>query len=314
MNTKNRPTIKEILGNREIKTRIPEGGTNNRTTIIEIEGQEYVLRKEDIGGFQLRRAFNAQTLAKKMGVDVANIVAHNFDYKEKYYWTVEEKIAGDHFYPDRMSEAESKSACIDLGRQFKLMHTVECDRFGLLPPYPYKTYQEWEDHKPEEVKKSEELTGPVFKSFADYSNYRINRLKQACQAANLDSKYIDKVKIIFAQYDYQGTPRFCGGDTRTSNVLTSKGKIEAIIDWEWAYGGDPASHVGAWSAWNNDIKYLDYFLEGYQPDDIESFRTKIVSYEISDIVNSILAYNDLNDQKSIDEMKTKLEKLIDERY
>ena len=91
-------------------------------------------------------------------------------------------------------------------------------------------------------------------------------------------------------------------------MIAVGGEIKAIIDWEWAYGGDPASHIGAWSAWNENPRLLDYFLEGYEPEDPESMRKDALKYEVVDTISTILSYGDMKDPKGIAMAKERLEK------
>ena len=306
-------SLKTALKADAIQARPLEGGTNGRTFLVEADGKEYVFRTEGRGGFQLKRAYNAQMLAKNAGVKTAEVVAHDFGTEGKDFWVLEKKCEGQHFIPDEMEEGEAKVACIDLGKQFRLMHEIELDRFSLLPPYPYLSYQEWEEKNPEEVKESENLTGPVQKTFSEWKERTKNKAAKAFRIASIDSQLLEQILELIESLNYQGTPRFCGGDTRTSNILVEKGKIQAIIDWEWAHGGDPASHIGAWSAWNENPRFLDYFLEGYEPEDLESMRKNVLKYEVVDTISTILSYSDMNDQKGMDAAKNKLEKLLKEK-
>ncbi len=305
-------SLQDTLGFSDINIKSLDGGTNNRTYVIHHKSDQYILRYEMSEGFQLRRSYNAQSWADSSGVKVPKVVAHNFDSHENIFWIVEEKIDGEHFDLNSLDEKSAIKTSYDLGHQFKLIHSKVVDKFGLVPPYPYQSYRDWYEINPGEVKVSENLTGPVFDNFESYKAKLISRMEEALLIIKLDLKLVEDLRMIFNQFNYSGLPLFCGGDTRVSNIITKDGSIKAIIDWEWAYGGDPASHIAGWSSGNLD-KYLDSFLKGYEPENFQQLKSQVLKYELLDAVTLINVYNDMGDKQAISNTAIKLIGLLREK-
>lgn len=314
--TKDNLPLEAIKGtlNIEILNLVPlGGGTNERTFVAKTEKGDFIVRIENIGGLQLRRAYNAQEKARKLDVSVPRVVAHNFNNTQAGLWTIEDKIEGVQFYPDQMSDEEAGATAVDLGRQLKIIHSVPCDRFGLIPPYPYASYEDWWKADAEQVQRSESLTGPVFKTFQEYIEFKKSKIEEALKILKIDPKYIDEIKNIYSQLEYEDVPRFCGGDTATTNILVNNGKVSAIIDWEWANGSDPAENIAAWSYWNKDTKHLDNLLRGYEPENLADFRKRVFLYEIVCAVNLAYVYKGLNDNSGIEQTKVTLERKLENK-
>lgn len=292
-----------------------QGGTNERTFLAQTNNGEFVVRIEDIGGLQLRRAYNAQEWARSLGVRIPHVLAYSFDNAKDGLWTVEEKIDGAHFYPDKMNDTNAKATAIDLGRQLRLLHSKSCDKFGLIPPYPYNSYEDWEKACPEQVRKSADLTGPVFKNFREYLTFKERKIQVAAEILGIHPDKIDEIKNIYSQLKYEGRPKFCGGDTATSNILVCNGRVAALVDLEWAHGGDPAENIAGWSYWNNNIKHLDNLLEGYKPKNLIDFRKRVLLYEIVCAINLARVYREMADEEGIKQTKETLErKLVNKHW
>ncbi len=291
-------SVGRILGLKDIQAKTLDGGTNSRTYLLEHQSSKYILRYELSPGLQLRRSLNAQLWAKSLGVKVPNVVAHNFDGDEEIFWIIEDWIDGNHFDLNSLTENEAIQTSYDLGKQFKLIHSKVVDRFGLIAPYPYSSYEEWSKINPEEVKFSENLTGPTFNNFKDYKVKLLSKLEEALLLANIGEDLCEDLRNIFKIFHYTESAKFCGGDTRTSNILISNDSVKSIIDWEWAYGGDPASHIASWSSGNKTI-YLDSFIEGYESTDPKELKARVLKYELLDAVTLINVYNDMKDDKAI---------------
>jgi aminoglycoside phosphotransferase (APT) family kinase protein len=286
------------------------GGTNERTFAAKTEKGEFVVRLEGVGGLQLKRAYNAQQRAARLGVSVPRMIAHNFDDAQAELWTIEDKVEGRPFYPDQMGEDEARATAVDLGRQLRAVNSATCDRFGLLPPYPYDSYGAWERVAPEETRKSENLTGPVFDSFRTQMEFKKGKIGTALELLGVERKRLSEIEEIYAALTYGETPKFCGGDTATSNILVANGKVTALIDWEWAHGGDPAENVAAWSYWNRDQRHLENFLEGYAPENLADFRRRVLLHEVAGAINLAHVYSGMKDVAGLRQTKETLERKL----
>jgi len=290
------------------------GGTNERTFVAKTEKGNFVIRFETLGGFQLKRGYAAQQKAEQLGVKVPRTIAHNLDDQNEYgLWTAEERVDGVPFFTDRMAASEAKGAALDLGKQLNIVHASKVDRFGLIPPYPYSSYEEWMKSDPEAVRRSENSTGPVFREFQESIDFKRDKIDSAFEIGRVDTKYLPEGKEVYSQLAYENDPRFCGGDTATSNILVNDGKVSAIIDWEWAHGGDPAENVAAWSYWNKDEQLLSNFLDGYKPENLAGFRKRVSLYEVMCAINLMHVYKGTGNWKGIEETKTILEKKLKDK-
>jgi len=304
--------IEEALGVDNLVLTPLAGGTNDRTFFANTEKGEFVVRIEQGNGVQLRRAYNAQKRAEALGVMVPKVVTHNFGKNHDHDWIVEEKVDGVAFFPDKMDEVEAKSTSFDLGKQLKKLHLVEVDRYGLLPPFPYQDNKDWSEKDKEEFEQELERNGPIFSSFSDHIDFKKKVVEKSFELAGLEARYISRVKEVYERLKslYSGGPRFCEGDTATTNLIVKDGKVKAMIDWEWAQASDPAENVAYWHYWNKDSKYLDYFLEGYQPEDPEKFRERIDLYQITTAIHLINVFKEMGHERWIKGAKEKLEGIL----
>jgi aminoglycoside phosphotransferase (APT) family kinase protein len=312
--------ITQILGVNNLEVMPLHGGVNERTFLLSSEKQDWALRVEPSksvngseDGFQLRKSFQAQSMAKEIGVRVPSIVCHNFDQRKEVdlLWMIEEKVEGVAF-DNQLSESESELASIDLGEQLRLLHTKEFDGTA---PYPYDCYESWIKADKEEYALFEELFGPQHALFVDCMDREKEKVEYAISESGADNISLHE---IFELYDtlatsYHDKRRFCHGDTAGGNILVDNGKC-TIIDWEWSGGNDPARNVAAWSFWNtHNPDLLDVFLRGYNPDDLLSFKKRVRMYEVPDAISTILSYGDQGNQKGVKSTGKRLKELMDQR-
>lgn len=308
-------SIEKSLGVSDFAITPLEGGTNNRTFFASTIKGEYVIRIEEGNGVQLRRAYSAQMRAQGLGVPVAAVVANNFDEVGTQDWIIEQKIEGSAFYPDQMPDEDAKATSYNLGIHLKKLNSVETDVFGLLPPFPYKSHNHWKEKNIEEFEEETKRNGLPHSSFPEHIDSYASRVESIFEIADLDKRYLGKVKDVYEQLKklYTGNPYFAAGDTATTNLIVKDGKIQAIIDWEWAQGSDPAENVAYWHYWNKDPKYLDYFLDGYEPENREVFKERIDLYQITTAIHLIGIFKEMGNARWIDGTKKKLEVLLESK-
>ena len=261
------------LGVPRLDLRPLSGGTNERTFRAEHGAQAWVVRIEPSGGVQLQRAAATQTLAQRAGVATPVIVAAQLDPNapDGYLWLVEEWRPGVHFEPMAFEPAERNALSADLGRQLRALHTVVVDSFGIIPPDPW---------------------GITRTTYAAWIDREAARVAWAVEHAGMDRAALPLVLGVYAQLrdTYIGRPRLCHGDCATTNILVDQGRVVALIDWEWATGGDPAANIAYWAFWQEDLAALDALLAGYQPDDPEQFRARVLAYRVVTAVDLIHVY------------------------
>jgi aminoglycoside phosphotransferase (APT) family kinase protein len=251
------------------------GGTNNRTFLAAYRDRSWIVRVEAAGGVQLRRACNAQMLAQQAGVATPEIVAAHVevDQAEQYAWMVEERIAGVHFEPMAFEPADRHALAVDLGHQLRKLHSVSVDAFGIMPPDPWDLNQ---------------------RSLAAWLDRETARIGRAIGLAGMQPGTLPSIAEVYA-FLRDGSvdrPRLCHGDCATTNILVNQGRVVALIDWEWAKGGDPAANIAYWAFWQDDLVALDALLAGYQAEQPSRFRARVLAYRVVTAIELISVYEE----------------------
>lgn len=249
-------------------------GVSRRTFLVRHMRRRWVARIEQAPAEELRRAVAAQQMARAAGVRAPMILAHNLEEgsAERYGWTVEEYVAGAAFDHHSFEQRNTRMAAVDLGRQLRLLHAVELDAFGALPPRPYEVYathQDWIANQRRRVAEALRLSG-----------------------ANLGyTRTIDEAYTMLAE-TYTAGPRLIKSDCVGDNLLVADGKIRALIDWEWASGVAPAFEVSYWVFRTPATEALDYLLAGYEPDDPALLRRRVMAYQALHAIDQIHVFNE----------------------
>lgn len=282
--------IQRALATTHIDLQPLAGGTNART-FLAIQGtRQWVVRIEEEGGLQLRRAFTAQHLAAQAGVRVPRVLAHNFDTSraEEHLWSIEEYTDGAPMMLDlrEYDPGIAQRLAVDLGRQLRLLHTTPVDEFGLIPPNPY----------------------PSFQTFGSWIDFEASRIERALRIAEIEPQVLPAVTEVyqFLRNTYAGPAVLCHGDCAGANLLTIGDSIAALIDWEWARGSDPAWNISYWTYWHADLQPLDWLLAGYEPDDLQRFRQRVIAYRVFQAVDLILVYDEQGDTAGINDSRRRL--------
>ena len=236
-------------------------GSGGRSYLICSEASRWIARIADGRTPRLHKSVLAQKTAASVGVRVPAIVAAQVEARDPadHSWTVEEYVRGSEFYPERIDPQLRKPTCADIGRQLRLLHTVELNGFGYLTrdlqDAPHATWADWVDQ--------EEAAGENALRFA------------ACRPAG--------VRLIKSAYcslrdTYVESPRLCHGDFSDDNLLVEDGALVGVVDWECALAGDPANDVAYWYMWHGDSECLDGLLAGYAPADPSGFRERVMAH------------------------------------
>jgi hygromycin-B 4-O-kinase len=267
--------IREQLAVPRLDLRPLQGGTNDRTFLATYREQAWIVRFEAAGGLQLRRAYAAQMLARQAGVAVPEIVAARLDADElgAWQWMVEQRVQGVHFVPPAFERGERNALAFDLGRQLRALHAVAVDEFGLFPPDP------WGINRP---------------TFAAWIDREAARVAPAAELAGMRSDMVPRILEAYAMLrdGYADRPRLCHGDCATTNILVDGGRVSALIDWEWAKGGDPAANIAYWAFWQDDREALDALLGGYGAGAPGRIRARVLAYHIVTAVDLIHVYHE----------------------
>jgi aminoglycoside phosphotransferase (APT) family kinase protein len=190
--------------------------------------------------------------------------------------------------------AERNALSFDFGRQLRKLHAVEVDAFGLMPPDPVSINQS---------------------TFAAWIDRETSRAGQAAELAGMGRDTLQQIIDIYAMLreEYHDRPRLCHGDCTATNILVNQGRVAALIDWEWARGGDPATDIAFWAFWQDDVEGIDALLAGYQAGDSAGFRRRVLAYRVYTAVDLIHVYAEDGGPDDIRFCRQKLEAAIETR-
>jgi aminoglycoside phosphotransferase (APT) family kinase protein len=193
-------------------------------------------------------------------VAVPEVLAAGDDAEPDFFWFLESFVDGQPFDHGGFARPEVRRAAADLGRHLRRLHEVEMQGTAAVP--------RWEWHP--------------------------GRIERAARIARLDAAERARLDDVhaFLRQTAPAVPRLCKGDCAGANLLVRGDRIAAIIDWEWAFFGDPAGDVGAWHSRNADLNGLDHLLAGYQPDDEAGFCRRVAAHQVAGALEEIAVFSE----------------------
>jgi aminoglycoside phosphotransferase (APT) family kinase protein len=237
------------------------GGTTDRTFRVSNAERQWVLRVEKMPAAQLPRAVAAQRLAHTAGVAVPDIIAFEVPPEGSgYCWSLEQFLAGAAFDHAKFHSRATQDAARDLGRQLRRLHTVEIDGLGMIPLeqlYPH----------------------------------RVMRALEIINVPAAERLVIERA-YAFIQASRPMVARLCKNDCAGANILVQHGWVAGIIDWEWAWGGDPAWDIAYWQLHNTDAAALDFLIAGYEPDDPPGLRRRVAAQQVACVIELISVFSE----------------------
>lgn len=269
----------------------PKSGMWAHTYLIGDEAHEWVVRVYKAPEPSLRRSFVVQQKAASVGMRVPKTIAHRLETSnpEDYIWVVEEHVSGSEFYPEKFDREPRLAISADIGRQLKLLHTVEVNGFGELAPNllnaKYATWGEWLDKQE-------------------------TKIEPAVHIAGIRSDDLSMIKDVYDMLRdvYTGSTRLCHGDFSTDNLLVEGGRLVAAVDWENALACDPAYDVAYWCKRHEGLECLDALLSGYKPPDPGGFRQRAMAHHILLAIDFMVWYAEEEDREGVEECRKMLRK------
>ncbi|MDA1190694.1 MAG: aminoglycoside phosphotransferase family protein [Candidatus Poribacteria bacterium] len=259
------------------------GGMNDRTFLVTGGDHEWVARVDGAEETGIRRAVRAQGLAFEAGVAVPEIITHDDD--GEWQWAIEERVNGDPFETNALPSDRNHALSRHLGRQLRRLHTARREEFGLIEPNPY----------------------PSFARFTDWLDNGERHLPEAASLADLSASTVDLIRDAYSLLRESPTdPRLTHGDCAGGNILVRENNVVALIDWEWASGGDPTHNLAYWDFWNDDPSLIDALLEGYEPDNTVEMRRRVAAHHFVVCVEVIRVYHEFGDPDGIADARERL--------
>jgi aminoglycoside phosphotransferase (APT) family kinase protein len=267
-------TVIEQVLHVEVQFSPMASGTNRRTYLVRSDDRRWVARIEPAPAISFQRAMMAQARAHAAGVRTPVTIAHDQTQTEAglFFWSLETFAAGVAFDHVQTETAAVQASIRDLGRQFRLLHTLEIDAFGDLPPRPYDVYS----------------------SFNAWVQNKSNRIVRAVALAGGEPSTIPVIQQIYSMLAnwYNDSPRLCKGDCAGDNLLVDETHAVTIIDWEWAQGLDPAADIAYWCSYTESPQAHELLLAAYEPDDLRLFRRRIAAHQIVQSIETIHVFDE----------------------
>ncbi len=209
-------------------------GVNNPAFVI---NNSYVLRFDGLINRGLSR-FHGEHIAynhvRKLGIPCPQIIAiDDSQTLVPYDYMIMTRVEGRPLldsWPD-LTSAQQQAVASEAGHVLALMHTISLPQFGRL----YGTEQ-------------------VFGTWYAYITDKFERdAQEAVTGGLLTSAVSDRMRTVLQNYrpvfDSVQQPRLVHWDYHFGNLLQQDGKITAVLDFEWALGGDPAHDFNRRSEW-----------------------------------------------------------------
>jgi aminoglycoside phosphotransferase (APT) family kinase protein len=256
-----RQGVAHALGVSGLAFRRLHGGTTDRTFLVANAGRQWVLRVEKMPAAQLPRAVAAQRLAQAASVAVPDIVAFEMPRAGTgYCWSLEHFLAGTAFDHAGFHTQATQDAAHDLGKQLRRLHTIEIDGLGMIP--------------------REQMYA-----------HRVERALEITNTPPADRVVIERA-YAFLKAGWPTVGKLCKNDCAGTNILVRHGKVAGIIDWEWAWGGDPAWDIAYWQHHNDESTALDFLIAGYEPDDPPALRRRVAAQQVACAIELISVFSE----------------------
>jgi aminoglycoside phosphotransferase (APT) family kinase protein len=258
-------------------------GIGGHSYLIRSGTGQWIARIENGPTRKLEKSLLVQKSAGSVGVRVPAIIAAQAEATERadYRWMVEEYVRGCEFYPERMDPDLAKSTSADIGRQLRLLHTVELNGFGYL---------------------TRDLHDASHATWVGWVDEQEARVEDALRIADCRRADIPLIKNAYPtlRHTYLESPRLCHGDFSDDNLLVEDGSLMGVIDWESALAGDPANDVAYWFMWHRDLDCLDALLAGYAPADPGGFRQRVTAHLMLSAVNFVCWFAERHDPRGVE--------------
>lgn len=237
MNTKVGGIIRGIYPNSSLSSvKRFKKGIINQTYSLKIDGKELVLRiypKELWKAKKEKHLYNL--ISKKTKVPVPKIISSGKNY------ILMSKIEGKEL------QVNNKSSVRKAGELLAKIHAIKFPYYG------------WIINK--EIK-------PKFKRWIDFINYDLNLKLKKIPQEHTSTK--NKIKTIINEnkklLDIKSKPCLLHKDFHSSHIIVDKGKINGIIDLEWAMAGHNEFDLAKSCLWmfEKNPRLEKIFLQGYK--------------------------------------------------
>jgi aminoglycoside phosphotransferase (APT) family kinase protein len=233
---------------------------HDATFVVGTGERRWIVRIAPLPANRLRKSAAAQRKAASVGVRVPEMVAVHLDgADDEYAWVLEQYVTTDLSRLDELDLNERLRTCADVGRQLRLLHSLEVSGFGWLDQTASR--------------------GPR----ADFGVWLDCMRECISEAMSLGTMPADLAAPAARAFDMlgrfdPGPARLCHGDVHAENILVAPGRMLALIDWGNAKGCEGCHDLGVWLLWQDDFMMLEAAVAGYDPDNVQGLRERVIAH------------------------------------
>lgn len=268
-----RAGVERAIGGRLTEVKRPGRGMHDATFVAASGRRRWVVRIAPQPAISLRKSAAAQRKAASAGVRVPEMVAVHLDGPDEYAWVLEQHVATDVSRLDELDLDERLRTCADVGRQLRLLHSLEVSGFGWLDETagrgPQADFGVWLDGMQECISEAMSL-GTMPADLAAPAERAFNVLRG---------------------FD-PGPARLCHGDVHAENLLVAPGRTLALIDWGNAKGCEGCHDLGVWLLWQDDLTMLEAAIAGYDPDNVQGLRERVIAHCVALACTELCDFHD----------------------
>ncbi len=266
-------------------------GVNNPSFVI---NDTYVIRFDGLIDKGMSRFHGEQTaynLLRQAGIPCPQVIAlDDSETLAPYPYMIMTKVDGVSLLDSwtQLTPTQQHNVAQEAGRILASIHSIMLPKFGNL----YGTER-------------------VFDNWYAYVTDKFERDgNESVADGTLTSAIRDRIQHVFEEhrpiFDSVMQPHLIHWDYHFGNLMQQDGKITAVLDFEWALGGDPAHDFNRRDEWESEcpgssaLVYAGYMsLHPLQPD----HETRVALYETLWFLDCII---DAGDAAEADFMRGKL--------
>ncbi|MGB3715286.1 MAG: aminoglycoside phosphotransferase family protein [Candidatus Promineifilaceae bacterium] len=212
-----------------------------------------------------------------------------------YDYLITTRLPGTNIFGSRhqLGDQQIRKLAWEAGRYLAEVHEITFEAYGKLSEVESNPFPTWPAYFNDYVKRYLE---PARRERM-LSNETLSQLERILEQDSSALSQVDHSVLVHSDYHYE-------------NILQVDGRITGIIDFEWAYAGDPASDFVPST---NREEVLpgseEYFLEGYQSQRslTEGFDERIAIYRLFLELETVVTYHRLGDLERFTQAKTVLD-------
>ncbi len=264
-----RSACTDHLGSSPLEIKAADCDGNHFAYIVTYPGRNYFFRADGGSGgddYMLAES-RLMLMASNSGIPVPNV--YHTDVELKRYpvrFQIMDLVEGRSLsIYQKNNELQADKIAFELGGHLRRLHSIRMDGFGFVDT---------------DLLKTNGTVRCLDNNYPDYFDKRLDdHLDYLSSKKLLTPETIDEIRQLFKKYSSLlniDSGVLVHRDMALWNVLGTRDRITAIIDWDDAVGGDPADDLGILQCFYED-DFMSHVFKGYFGDEAISrdFQTRI---------------------------------------